>query len=497
MLSKRATALLVVVGVFLGALVIASKRLEILCVDGNYCHGVSKAKERPNGFERAGNAQTGDEEPTLASMSNTSALKSSGRPKSTSEPDCAQFPDTSKILLVMKTGASEAFSKIPTQVLTNLKCLPEFLIFSDMEQEIAGYKIHDSLDRVLNSVKANNGDFDIYFRQRQCAVDQENCNKHVNVAKEGWDLDKYKNVHIAEKAFEMRPNYDWYLFVDADTYVVWPTIVHWLDKLDHTERMYFGSVAMLDNFPFGHGGSGYVVSNAAMHDFLEGKDNVANRWDEATKGQCCGDVMFAKALKETTGIGVNNTWPTINGEKPFTIPYSVEEWCQPITTMHHVGSEELSDLYAFERERNFASPMRIKDLYHHFVAPQLAPSRPDWDNLSDDVFYLNASSNMHDDEQLRRAKKKGLSPLEKTAHLSFDNCRQACQADKACLQYRFHHGVCGFSWKIKHGYPKPKEDHILDRWMSGWEVEKIQAWVQEHGKCDDKIKWPLVQTPRP
>jgi hypothetical protein len=165
--------------------------------------------------------------------------------------------------------------------------------------------------------------------------------------------------------------------------------------------------------------------------------------------------------------------------------------------MHHVGSEELSDLYAFERERNFSFPMRIKDLYHQFVEPQLAPIRPDWDNFSDDVFYLNVSANMHDDNQLRRAKLKGLSPLERLAHLSFDSCQRACQVDTACLQYRFHHGICGFSWKIKHGLPKPKEEHILDRWMSGWDVDKIQAWVQEHEKCNDKIKWPLVQTPRP
>lgn len=315
MLSRRATALLVILCVFLCALVIASKRLEVLCIDGIYCRGVDRAKERPKAYEHADVTQQSDKGPTHVPMGVpdaaiskiSAALKTSGRPKSTFEADCAQFPDTSRILLVMKTGASEAFSKIPTQVLTNLKCLPEFLIFSDMEQEIAGYKIHDSLDRVLSSVKKGNEDFDIYFRQRQCAVDQDNCNKHTDVAKEGWDLDKYKNIHIAEKAFEMRPDYDWYLFVDADTYVVWPTIVHWLNKLDHTEQMYFGSLAMLGDLPFGHGGSGYVVSNAAMHDFFEGKDNVANRWDEETKNECCGDVMFAKALKETIGIGINNT----------------------------------------------------------------------------------------------------------------------------------------------------------------------------------------------
>ncbi|KAK4061140.1 uncharacterized protein Triagg1_10479 [Trichoderma aggressivum f. europaeum] len=197
------------------------------------------------------------------------------------------------------------------------------------------------------------------------------------------------------------------------------------------KQVKFGSLAYLNGFPFGHGGSGYVVSSAAMRNLFEGKHNVANRWDEATINECCGVVMFAKALKEATGI----ERPTINGEKPFTIPYSEREWCQPIVTMHHVGREGLSGLYGFERKRNFTFPMRIKDLYHEFVAPQLAPIRPDWDNMSDDVLYLNTSSAIFDvDRQLSKAKTQDLSGLEKTAHLSFEKCRAACQADKECLQ---------------------------------------------------------------
>lgn len=162
--------------------------------------------------------------------------------------------------------------------------------------------------------------------------------------------------------------------------------------------------------------------------------------------------------------------------------------------MHHIGSEELSNLYAFERKRNFTFPMRIRDVYHQFVAPHLVPTRLDWDNLSDDVYYLNTSSNLLSYKQLSRAKTNGLSPLEKTAYLSFDNCRQACEADMGCLQYRFYHGICGFGRKIKLGYPKPKNDDVLYKWMSGWNVDKIQAWVQEHDDCGDAIKWPLVQT---
>ncbi|PNP41537.1 hypothetical protein TGAMA5MH_06465 [Trichoderma gamsii] len=500
--STRAFALALAFGVFFMALVITVERLALSYTGENHYRGEHPATKRPEAFMHDNSQQT-DREPALLSIETPSNMlslesvsESAGRSKSAPESDCAQFPDTSKILLVMKTGASEAFSKVPAQLVTSLKCLPESLIFSDMEQEIGGHKIYDSLDRVLDPVKTNNRDFDAYFRQRQCAADQESCNQNMDFEQERWDLDKYKNLHIAEKAFNMRPNYDWYLFVDAGAYVVWPTMLRWLENLHQTDPMYIGSKTSVGNSHFGDGGSGYVVSNRAMRGFFENEHNVANRWDEATKRHCCGDLMFARALKEATGISVNDTWPTTNAEKPFTIHYSSKQWCQPIATMNHLGSEELSALYAFERERNFTSPMRIRDLYHHFVAPRLVPIRPDWDNLSDDVFYLNMSENTYDHYQLRKAKLEGLSPLEKSAHLSFDSCQRACQVDSACLQYRYHNGVCGFSWTIKHGLPKKKASRISDRWMSGWDVDKIQVWVQEHDHCDEEIQWPLVQTPR-
>lgn len=49
---------------------------------------------------------------------------------------CANFPKTDGVLLVMKTGATEAFDKVPTHLLTTLQCMSEFLIFSDMVRNI-------------------------------------------------------------------------------------------------------------------------------------------------------------------------------------------------------------------------------------------------------------------------------------------------------------------------------------------------------------------------
>ncbi|OHF00075.1 hypothetical protein CORC01_04721 [Colletotrichum orchidophilum] len=414
------------------------------------------------------------------------------------DPVCDTFPDTSNILVVMKTGATESFDKVPTQLMTMLKCLPEFLIFSDLDQTVANYHIRDSLDKVLPEAMEGNQDFDLYRRQKACQADQQSCNKLAVSKDEGWNLDKYKNVHIAEKTYRMRPNYDWYIYIDADTYVLWPTLVQWLKNLNPKNKHYLGSVTMIRNFVFGHGGSGYIISQAAMHDMIADHEDVGNKWDVRASKECCGDYIFALAMKDNADVNVHNVWPTINGEKPFTLPYGPTHWCHPIVTMHHMNAEEISTFWEYEHKR-YADPslpqpppvMRIKDIYHEFFAPRMQPERADWDNLADDQFFLDESANKHQDWQLNRAKKEDLTNEEKVAHLSFGHCRKACETDKSCFSFQYKDGVCGFSWAWKLGHPVKRESTDEKRTMSGWAVEKINTWIEQQGECGP-VKWPDV-----
>ncbi|KAH7320073.1 hypothetical protein B0I35DRAFT_227756 [Stachybotrys elegans] len=502
-LSRRSLGIALIIGALLGALFLASQRLDGLCPDGEYCNGggrLSLDKGSPSIHAQPSHVKSSSSSSpsSSSSSSQSSSQPSSSSPpvapvsQSASDPLCADFPDTSNILLIMKTGASESFSKVPTQALTNLRCLPEYLVFGDMQQQVAGVTIHDSLDTVIPEVKNKSLDFELYFRQQRCPGDQEHCNKFSDTASQGWALDKYKNIHMAEKTYKMRPDYDWYLFVDADTYVVWPTIVEWLKRINPAERHYLGSVAYVGSTPFGHGGSGYLVSKASMQAMFEGQENVANKWDERITHECCGDFMFAVALKNETDVDVKNVWPTINGEKPFTLGYGEGQWCHPITTMHHIGSEEVSDFYAFEQERNFQSPMRIKDIYHRFLKPRLQSFRDDWDNTSDDWMYISPEGfGSLEDWKQDRVKKEGLNELEKDAHLNFTLCRDACFSLDECFQYKYHQGLCSMSRTIRHGVPTAPSDTMEERSMSGWDVKKIEAWVEAHDDCGE-IEWPQL-----
>ncbi|KAG9249973.1 glycosyltransferase family 31 protein [Emericellopsis atlantica] len=435
---------------------------------------------------------------------------------------CEGFPDTTNIMFIMKTGASEAFQKLPTQLLTTMSCLPDFLIFSDLEQQIGKYHLYDALDRVSPTLMNQYPEFELYKAQKFCPIPQHYCAAEMSG---GWDLDKYKFLNIADRVWQRRPGMDWYVFAEADTYIVWSNMVQWLREEAPKGPQYLGNVALLNEFPFAHGGSGYVVSGELMKTMANNITDLATKYDERAGGVCCGDFLFAKAASEV-GTNVQQVHPMFNGERPLSIPYGHGQWCEPIISMHHVSPEEVSTLWQFEQTRKNKSTLLIKDIYEAFMAPSLTQFRQDWDNLSDDTCFIGPhqvdQENAGDTEKSRQKLEREKTIVEKEAHKSPTACAKVCEADKlmipedeylalsddikkdhylqekyekriredvggvfrrgrSCFQWRYHQGACCISQSFKLGMPR--HGAVEDEWTSGFFVKGIKQWIEARGEC--------------
>lgn len=172
--------------------------------------------------------------------------------------------------------------------------------------------------------------------------------------------------------------------------------------------------------------------------------------------------------------------------------------------MHHMNTEEVSSFWRFEKqfyESNGTSypTLRFKDIYHEFVAPKLKSRRNDWDNMSDDVVYLDPSRGekylpwQRERDRLRKLQYQLHVPdIEMNAYKSFEDCGKLCKSVNNCFQFTYHAGACIYSRSFKLGKPTLRTDKEEDRWISGWEVERIQKWVEEQGQCGDPV-WPDLQ----
>lgn len=273
-------------------------------------------------------------------------------------PACRGYPSgDSDVVIVVKTGATEALARIPTLLTTFLSCVKEneVVFFSDMEQKIAGAHLHDALVDVVDEAKTVNADFELYELQKQLREYGGDVSS-LPKAKEAWALDKYKNIHTAQKAWELHPNRTWYFFIDADTYVVWPSFFAWIKRLDPAKHLYLGRTIHTLNL-FAHGGPGYLLSREAMRS-LVGEDarKIASDFDISASTTCCGDAELAGSLSKK-GVSLIDAYPLINHQKPREIQFGPKYWCpkywcQPIITMHHVSPEEINNLWQFQQSRS-------------------------------------------------------------------------------------------------------------------------------------------------
>lgn len=459
--------------------------------------------------------------------------------------DCEVVDQLKKenVVVIMRTGATESYTKLPVQLLTTLRCFKkdEILLYSDLADTMAQFEIEDILAKVPEATRLSNPDFDVYQKLHAFkATNQELSTFPLEWSDEehttAWTLDKYKFMHMLEDTYYSRPEGKWYVFIETDTYMIWSNLVRYLRSLDPSGPLYLGSAAQVLGQPFAHGGSGFILTRPALEKIFKDKERGwASRWDEMMIEECCGDFVAGLALAQA-GVELHNIWPMINGEYPDTLPFGPGHWCQSIITMHHIPPAEVSNVWRYEQERGYDAPMQIKDLYFKFIEPQLKSFNvvQSWDNLADDVIY-RASGATED----WRQPKGWLSETEKEAHKSGENCELVCKSQKDCFQWLWKSGnsgektleevlkqregqkasengdvvrdamngtvktrqeedpdlgpTCCLSKSFKLGkYARGKENQYAgpgaELWVSGWDMETIDKWV-ERNQCEPQ--WVL------
>lgn len=269
---------------------------------------------------------------------------------------CNDSSTPANTVIIVKTGANEIYDKLPTQLLTALRCYKDVLFFSDLGQQLGPYTIHDALSNVTQSVKAQNPEFEYYRSLREYQKNgQDVSSLRKSFGDAAWNLDKYKFLHMLEKTWKSRPNRKWYIYIEADTYLVQSNLRLWLERLDSSQLLYLGAPTYVNGEAFSHGGSGFILSGTALSKFAEGDEGVAARYDNMMEHEKYGDYVLMKALEEK-GIRFSAAWPMLQAEKPSTIPFGpgpnngVRHWCQPIITMHHINPDETSRIWAFEQK---------------------------------------------------------------------------------------------------------------------------------------------------
>ncbi len=411
---------------------------------------------------------------------------------------CRPLPGAEDVLVVVKTGATEAAVRIPAILSTYAQCIPNLMIFSDLEQQIEGHKIYDALKSVSTRYKQYTPEFDFYYGLQKVHRAGGNLTAFAHLDENGseggkaWTLDRWKSIPMLHQAYKKQPNAKWYIFVDADAFLGFHNIVQTLGKLNHTLPVYVGANnSHDDDFSFSHGGSGYVLSAGAVNAFENIYDTEhVKKWEAETNVTCCGEVMLAKAMK-TAGVKKQDAFPAMQSATIGDYEWNDRSWCETPWTWHHVRTQEIKELSDFDRSwyKSNQKPYRFKYLFAEFMEPDIVESKDDWDNLSTDRLY-RMPGGKDGGGKIGRQKPKE----EKSAILSRSACVAACVADKRCVQWVWKAGhSCGHHWSLRLGRPASEtwdqDSKPRPRVVSGWILKRATALQQEWEQKPCHSRW--------
>ncbi|VVT49504.1 uncharacterized protein SAPINGB_P002302 [Magnusiomyces paraingens] len=339
------------------------------------------------------------------------------------------------MFLMIKTGATVLWNRLPIHAATTLTRVPYFGLYADQSSSLAGYEVVDTLANVSETTRKSE-QFKLYrelqrLRNTHAIVDPG----HTPLTG-GWDLDKFKNLPMLEHAWKTAPKHvRWFVFMDGDSYIMLDNLLDYLNMLDHTKPYYIGNHQVIEDQPFAHGGSGVVLSRAAMNMTFGTYEGLAREYEAQTLDVCCGDFMVAAMLKKfdvgllTVQDDWNDFWKQGDtydswwrrnlerrereeyeagsrifqgsnrvGQKFTKFPHwdlaiKRSEWCNKAVSFHHLSSMDVEILWEYERLLSPEQKRHITyaDIYRDFVAPYIEPFMPGWNSMARTKEYSKQS----------------------------------------------------------------------------------------------------------
>ena len=403
-------------------------------------------------------------------------------PQGAETPICPDSPIANDVLVVVRTGATEVLEKLPVHFETTLRCVPDYIVYSDLREEVDGHQIHDVFEGISDELRTSVPEFKLYDHLRAHGREGLKNTTHLGSGPGGsldnpsWKLDRFKFLPMVDKALTYRPNAKWFVFIEADTYMVWQNVLQYLSHFDPDQALYMGKHMYIGDTLFAHGGSGFVLSSTAMRKVTERRNANLAEYDAFTNKSWAGDMVLATALRE---VNVPLFWafPHFQGEPVSSLDHNVSKigrtpWCFAPITYHHMRPTDIQSLWTLEqtRQQNGKTQLLHRDVFKEYILPRLSAKLDDWDNLSMDV--------------------------EPDDSGPFEKCKFICESKPTCLQFSYAAGKCSTSTSVTLGesaktrcveYSSAASKCI--RWQegtqfagsiqSGWMMDRLEQYVLE------------------
>uniref|UniRef100_A0A093V617 N-acetylgalactosaminide beta-1,3-galactosyltransferase n=1 Tax=Talaromyces marneffei PM1 TaxID=1077442 RepID=A0A093V617_TALMA len=396
---------------------------------------------------------------------------------------------TSEVALLLKTGASLVWKRLPIHLLTSLAperiAAENTIIYSDVPDVIGSYQLVDVLANTSSRTVLRSPDFQPYLLQEDFDEKQGWIEGDIAGPIGGWKLDKYKFLPLINHAGQSQPDAKWYIYMEDDAFIFLPNLLQHLATFDWKDAWYIGSLAVKHGEIFAHGGAGFALSRGAWEKTFGTDKDIIEKYENFTEAHGCGDHVLGHVLKDH-GVSFGETHEAeqftfgFNPESYWNMWYGKANWCKPIFSMHHMHLKDISRSYNVEKAWDFAKNglMRYRDIYHSFIAPVTRRRIEWWDNRSSSHAISSSEAKAGENMWIPESVNPRDSWLKSWE--SVDDCEEACLAWPECVQWSFYEDLCKMSDRVVlgTGYTSTDPRRLTAlKTTSGWVSKRVEEWA--------------------
>ncbi|KAG8165806.1 hypothetical protein KVR01_004358 [Diaporthe batatas] len=308
------------------------------------------------------------------------------------------------------------------------------VIVADFDAQLAtrtgsrsGLKVHNVIQRVVDEgamvcggARCPRADKYLNLKAAVSAGEDELARSYSSSF--GWELDAIKFLPGLELAYRAMPNSKWFILVDDDTYLIYPSLNSILGHFDPSVPHYLGNAVGDYRQRFAHGGSSIALSRATMQAlFAAANHRAVSKARQASLTETWGDRLLAGALLRL-GVPVDEDASRFfNGEQPWASRLRPDRLCAPVATFHHLSTAgEMAGVGRVFRDT--AEPVLWVDLWDMFSGgdrlrgdraaytdrpsaslsssagrdDEVVPGRPGWDHVGPLDEHTGTSTRVQD-----------------------------------------------------------------------------------------------------
>jgi len=364
------------------------------------------------------------------------------------DPRCAAYPDPGTIAVAVRASASDITPESLSRTFTTLRCLSpsRLLLFSDLDYSVGPYQLHNVLSEVTPSLVQTHPDFEFYRQQHSYTAEGGNvrdlhkkpvlrANGPHQDEHSSQSLEKYKYLHMIERAWKLAPGMEWYAFFDESSFISWPNLVRWLRGIDASKMRYMGHKTHLSDLELDVGAEkgGIILSGALVESLANAQNSVARAWDRRAADMDSGSQVLATALQTELSINLTDSWPLTVGEEIGMVPFQQEMWCEPVIAIPALPVDTTAKLLANEQAMLAINKDFILSYGHVFKQMAMDHSMviaDYWYNAADIAEDPNYAVDWNDPRG--RTDDHYFDPND-----SFSACALACNNYRDCVQFQY------------------------------------------------------------